>query len=206
MQLGHSLNGNRPFRILYQIKGSEEFSDDFWKKLKGFTWLRGQTGGFTLIELVVVMGLISLMVLLVIPRFPSTEEAKLRGSARALATVIKFLGDQAVATKTSFRLYISLPESRILINRIDAGGEESAAEDLFLKRSFLADGIFVQDVEQARQGKVTEGQVGVDFDSTGLREFILIHLKGSGDTCFTVAAFPQINKVKIYEGYQEAVL
>jgi general secretion pathway protein H len=179
---------------------------DSWKKPEGLARGGESDSGFTLIELLVIIGVIALMALLVIPRFPSTEEARLRGSARSLAAAIKFLGDQAVATKTPFRLYFFLTEGRVLIYRIDAGGEESAAEDLFLKRPFLADGVFVKDVELSRQGKISDGRARVDFDSGGLREFILIHLKGSGNAYFTIAAFPQNNKVKIYEGYQEAVL
>ena len=52
--------------------------------------------GFTLIEMVVVITIISLVALLVLPRLPSTDAANLRSSARSLAAVIRYLGDQSV--------------------------------------------------------------------------------------------------------------
>lgn len=175
-------------------------------KMGGPARADGLNQGFTLIELTVILVIISLATLLVIPRFPSTEASRLRGSARSLVAVLRYLGDQAVSAKTPFRLNFDLNEGRILISRIDARGGETPAEDVFLKRRFLAEGVTIKDVELPRLGKVSSGQVSVDFNGAGLEEFLLIHLQGIDKAYLTIAAFPQNGKVKVLEGYQEAVL
>jgi general secretion pathway protein H len=162
--------------------------------------------GFTLIELVVVITVLSLVVLLVIPKFPETKSARLRSSARSFAAAVRYLGDRAVTVKISYRMHLNLADGTVSVNRINASGEEAPTDDPFLSRGFLADGVVVEDVELQRLGKVVEGEVTIDFGGSGLEEFMIIHLRGAGSAHFTVMAFPQNGKVKVLEGYKEFTL
>ncbi|MCM2357232.1 MAG: prepilin-type N-terminal cleavage/methylation domain-containing protein [Geobacteraceae bacterium] len=161
--------------------------------------------GFTLIEMVVVIVVLSLVALLVLPRLPSTDAAELRSSARNLAAAIRYLGERAVTTKTIYRMQLNLTEGTVAVTRQGSAGEELPPDDAFLGRRFLADGITIEDVELPRLGKVSSGEVIIFFSGAGLEEFITIHLQGAQDGRFTVAAFPQNGKVRIFEGYQEAL-
>ena len=155
-------------------------------------------------ELVLVIVILSMVTILVLPRLPSTEGTELRNSARSLAAALRYLGDLSVTSKTPHRLHFNLTEGTITITRKTADGADVPPEDPFLGRHFLAEGVTLEDVELQRLGKVSSGEVAVDFGVGGLEEFISIHLKGSGGGQYTVDAFPQSGKVKIFEGYREA--
>jgi prepilin-type N-terminal cleavage/methylation domain-containing protein len=162
-------------------------------------------GGFTLIEMTVVIVIISLVALLVLPLLPSTGAANLRGTARSLAGVIRYLGDRSVMTKTPYRMLLSLADNTITVKKI-VNGEETAPEDPFFARKLLAEGVAIEDVEIPRLGKLGEGVVTIDFGVAGLAEFIIIHLKGAKESHFTVTDLPGGGRVEVSEGYQEMKL
>lgn len=161
------------------------------------------SAGFTLIELMVVIAILSIVVLVVLPRLPSTESGKLRSSARSLASGIRFLSDRAVTANSNYRMHLSLTDSTIVVKKLTAGGEETTADDQFLNKRFIAEGITIEDVIIPRLGKVTDGEVIVHFGSGGLAEFMAVHLKGNSSEHYTVIAYPNNGKVKVEQGYQE---
>lgn len=158
--------------------------------------------GFTLIEMVVVIVIISLAAILVIPRLPSTDAANLRSSARRLATVIRYLGDQSVTTKIPYRIRLELADDVITVVK-NVNGDESAPSDPFFTEKILREGVAIEDVEISQLGKLTEGTVTVDFGMAGLGDVLVIHLKGNKGDHFTVTALPYGGKVEVLEGYQE---
>lgn len=161
--------------------------------------------GFTLIELMVVITILSIVVLVVLPRLPSTESGKLRSSARTLASAIRFLSDQAVTTKNIYRMHLNLSDSTIVVKKLTAEGEETAADDQFLNKRFIAEGITIEDVTIPRLGRVADGEVIVTFGPGGLAEFTIVHLKGNSSEKYTVVAYPNSGKVNVAEGYQEEI-
>ena len=162
-------------------------------------------GGFTLIEMVVVLVVISLVAVLVLPLLPSTDAANLRSSARRLSSVIRYLGDRSVTTKTPYRMLLDLTDNTIAVKKI-VNGEEAPPDDPFFAGKLLAEGVSIEDVEIPRLGKLSEGTVSVDFGVAGLGEFVIIHLKGTRDDHFTVTAIPDGGRVEAQEGYQEMKL
>lgn len=161
--------------------------------------------GFTLIEMMVVIVIISLVAAIVLPLLPTTDASNLRNSARRLSTVIRYLGDRAVTTKSRYRMQLDLTENTLKIKKI-VNGEEAEPEDPFFSRKFIDDGVSVEDVEIPRLGKTGEGVVNIDFGVAGLGEFVIIHLKGAKGDHFTLSAFPNGGKVKVEEGYQEIAI
>jgi general secretion pathway protein H len=166
------------------------------------TWF---CSGFTLIEMAVVIVIISLVAVIVLPLLPSTGAAELKNSARRLSTVVRYLGERSVTTKTPYRMRLDLNDSTIVIKKM-AGGEETTPEDPFFSRNILDDGVSIEDIEIQRLGKLAEGVINLDFGVAGLGEFIVIHLKGGREGHFTVTAFPYGGRVEVLEGYQEISL
>ena len=66
--------------------------------------LRKDHGGFTLIELAVVIVVLGVMLSLVIPRLGELGGANLKRSARHLTGMIRFLRDESQAKKAVYRL------------------------------------------------------------------------------------------------------
>ncbi|GFE57257.1 prepilin-type N-terminal cleavage/methylation domain-containing protein [Geobacter sp. AOG1] len=183
--------------VVTKTQNSKFFRPAVWVKIQNCL-----SGGFTLIELVVVLAILAMVALLVFPRLPSTSAANLRSSARTLAATIRYMGDKAVTSKNAYRLRVNLTDTRLAVVKM-VNGEESTDTDPFFSRQILADGVTIEDVTIPRLGKVTAGEVAVNFGPAGLEDFAIIHLKGSRDTHFTVTAYPQNGKVKVEEGYQE---
>jgi len=161
--------------------------------------------GFTLIEMAVVIVIISMVAIIVLPLLPSTGAADLRNSARRLSTVVRYLGERSVTTKSPYRMRLDLNDSTVTIKKM-VNGEETTPEDPFFSRNILADGVSMEDIEIQRLGKLGEGVVNVDFGVAGLGEVIVIHLKGVKEGHFTVTALPYCGRVEVLEGYQEIAL
>jgi general secretion pathway protein H len=165
----------------------------------------GRQRGFTLIEMAVVIVILSLVAMIVIPLLPSTDAANLRDSARRLSSVIRYLGERSVTTKTDYRMRLDLSDSTVTVKKM-VNGEETVPEDPFFSRNILADGVSIENVESQRLGKLGEGVIEVDFGVAGLGEFMVVHLKGAGEAHFTVTALPYGGRVEVLEGYQEIAL
>jgi len=160
--------------------------------------------GFTLLELLVVIAILSLTAALVFPLLPSTEAGALKSSARGVAAMLRYLGEEAVTTKTTYRLHLEPGGTGLKVMKRLAGGDEVPPGDTFLARPVLASGVTIVDVETGRLGKVTEGEVRIDVGPGGLADLLSIHLQGKGGENYTVTAYPASGKVKVANGYQEA--
>jgi general secretion pathway protein H len=143
-----------------------------------------------------------MVAIIVFPLLPSTGAADLKNSARRLSTVIRYLGERSVTTKTLYRMRLDLNDNAVIIKKM-VNGEETIPEDPFFSRNILDDGVSIEDAEIQRLGKLGEGVVNVDFGFAGLGEFIVIHLKGGKEGHFTVTALPYGGRVEVLEGYQE---
>ena len=164
------------------------------------------SAGFTLIELLVVLVLLSITAALVAPRLPATDSMALKSSARSTASLLRYLGDRSIGSKNIYRLHINISENTIKVTRRLASGDEIPPEDQLLSRNVLATGIIIADLQSPRLGKVTEGEVLIDFGAGGLSEFLTLHLSSAKGESFTVAGYPHGGKVKILPGYQALTL
>lgn len=162
--------------------------------------------GFTLIELIVVLVLLSILTALIAPRLPATESMELKSSARSLASMLRYLGERSIGSKNIYRLRINIPENSIKVTRKLSNGDEIPPEDTLLSRNALVAGIVITDIQSPRLGKATEGEVLIDFGAAGLSEFLTLHLNSPKGESFTIAAYPGGGKVKILSGYQEVTL
>ncbi len=159
--------------------------------------------GFTLIEIAVVLAIIGMVLLLVIPRLPSSERENLRRSAYALASSLRYVQERAAASRTNY--YLSLSPGTDSAGFFEIGGDGAGKEpvDPLLRKRPLQKGIQVSDVIIPRLGKVMDGQLRLDVGMGGLRDFVTIHLRSPDGNFWTVMAFPAGGKVKAYDGYQE---
>ncbi len=78
---------------------------------------RGRPGGFTLIELTVVMVAIALILTLVVPQFRSRTHADLKRSALKLAAMIEHTFHQSAFRQETLRLHFDLENARYWVDR-----------------------------------------------------------------------------------------
>lgn len=124
--------------------------------------------GFTALELVVVVFLLSLIALLVFPSFWSLKEQTQAEEARRIASILRYLNDRAVSCKEECTLKVNLREGSLSWKSREGERKE--------KFSSLA-GISLQS-----RGEVKEGEVILLFGPSGIQEAIAIHLQAGGDS------------------------
>jgi general secretion pathway protein H len=162
--------------------------------------------GFTLIEIAVVLAIIGLVLLVVLPRLPSSDSENLKISARTLASTVRYLQDRAATGRTTYYLHLEPGTENVRVMELGADGSEKEPGDPLLRKRMVKEGIIVADVIIPRLGKINDGQVRLDIGTSGLRDFVTIHLRSPDSSFWTVMAFPSSGKVKVYTGYQEDVL
>jgi general secretion pathway protein H len=148
------------------------------------------------------MAIIGMVLLLVVPRLPSSDQENLKISARTLASTLRYMQERATTSSAGY--YLSLAPGTESVKIFEVGGDGSATEpaDPLLQKSPIKEGIIVADVRIPRLGKVSDGELRIDVGAGGVRDFVTIHLRSAAGQFRTVMVF-QSGKVKEYEGYLE---
>lgn len=162
--------------------------------------------GFTLIEIAVVLAIIGMVLMLVMPRLPSSEQEDLKVSARTLAATIRYMQDRAATGRTTYYLRLAPGTDNVKVLEAGTDGSEIEPLDPLLQKRPVKQGTVVADVIIPRLGKVNDGKLRLDVGAGGLRDFVVIHLRSPEGLFWTVMAFPASGKVKVFDGYQEEAL
>lgn len=152
------------------------------------------------------MAIISMVMLLVIPRLPSSEEENLKISARTLASTLRYMQERAATSRTLYYLTLLPGTESAKISELAGDGGSKEPADPLLQKTPVKEGVIIADVLIPRLGKISDGQVRVDVGVGGIRDFVIIHLRSASGKFWTVMAFPSGGKVKVYESYLEEPL
>jgi len=143
--------------------------------------------GFTLLELAVVVFIISMLAMLVFPAFFGTGN-KITAEARKTASLLRYLNDNAIATKNIYPLKFSLPDGVLSWQGPDGGKTERLKS--------------LASLTLTSKGTIKEGEVTVFFGPLGLGENLAVHLRDE-DKAMTVSLSSVSGRVKIEEGVKE---
>jgi prepilin-type N-terminal cleavage/methylation domain-containing protein len=168
--------------------------------------------GFTLLELVVVLFIVSLIMLVVFPKLEGFLGPDLPGTGRHLIATIRHLRDEAEATKQIYRLNYDMDRGEYWTSIVtekppSADGRESEEpqeiESSVSKHVALPARIRFRDIATLHQGKVSEGQAFTQFYPSGRVEKTLIHLMLDQDQVLALMISPLTGDVKVYDHYVE---
>lgn len=157
--------------------------------------------GFTLMEIVVVMLLISLFMVFSIPLFSDIGTSSLDSSARRLSGTIKYLFNEAALSGHEYRLIFDLDQGSYRAQVLEADGELADAEDQG-REAALKGGVRFKDLQVPGRGKFTEGQVTARFDPSGWVDETIIHLDDGKNKLLTLRVMPLTGLTEIFEGYR----
>jgi len=118
--------------------------------------------GFTLLELIVVIFIVSLGLALAFPSFTLQKDAKLKSEAGRVSAILRYLSDSAVSTKETFEINLNF-NNKLLRYRGPDGEKEEKIENL-------------NDITLQSRGKLSDGEVTVLFGPAGTGENLTIHL------------------------------
>jgi general secretion pathway protein H len=118
--------------------------------------------GFTLVEMIVVIFIISLVLAISFPSFTLLQEGNLKSNAGHIASILRYLNDSAIYTKETYTMNINFKDRVVRYKGPD--GEKTERIDNL-------SGITLQS-----RGKVSDGEVTVFFGPAGTGESFTIHL------------------------------
>jgi len=145
--------------------------------------------GFTLIELIVVIFIISITMALIVPSVWQTEKDILKTEANRIGSTLRYVYDESIGKKQAYLFKVNF-DKRIW-------GFESEA----VSRNFEIKGTpGIRDIIVPSLGEVSYGEVIIRFGPMGAQEPITLHLK-NGKTDYTVMFNHLSGRVKILEGY-----
>lgn len=145
--------------------------------------------GFTLLELVIVIFIISLITALIMPSFLDSPDKALRSEARHISNTMRYVYDEATVRKETY-LFSIYPEN----------GSWGFKGDKEAKTFKIRGDVKFKDVFIPSIGEFTRKEVRISFGPLGPDEPIVLHLTNNGKD-FTII-FNNLNgRSRILEGY-----
>lgn len=167
--------------------------------------VRHSEGGFTLIEIGIVLLIIGIALGFIIPRLRDRSYAELQSGARRLAATLRFVRDEAVLKGRVYELMIDLDQQAYFVSSSAVRGEDVtgfARESGPLARGVtLAPPVGIADVIlPAAGGKLLDGQVPIYFYPDGTADLAVIHVH-NGTDAYTLRTVPLTGLVYLVAGY-----
>jgi len=160
---------------------------------------KGQPGGFTLLELIVVVALMGIMLAFTIPRFHETlflDDAKT--GSRWIVAKIQALKEASIRNQKNYSLHIDLDSEKFWETDSSMPAEEIEAAALNAKS--LPDGLKITDIEFPMHGKISSGQTDITFYKNGYSDKAMIHVQ-DGEEYESYLIEPFLSGVTRYEMY-----
>jgi general secretion pathway protein H len=149
--------------------------------------------GFTLIELIVVLFIISFALIFIMPSFWQTDEHSLKTEARHISSTLRYIYDEAVSKKTSYLVNFNLKEK--------SWSYKSKQET----RQFrIKENVELIDIIVPSRGEISTGELILEFGPMGLQEPLLLHLR-KGESEYTILLNHLNGRTKIVKGYRLSI-
>jgi prepilin-type N-terminal cleavage/methylation domain-containing protein len=156
--------------------------------------------GFTFIELIVVISLISIMLFLAIPKF---QGSFLTNSTKAVSRWILInvpdLKDKAQKEQKRYILHVDFGANKLWITR-ETGSDEGPQSDN-IRAYQLPEDVKLLDVEYPDQKTISEGQAQIYFDEKGYSDKAIIHIENSDKERLSFVIEPFLREVRLYQKY-----
>jgi general secretion pathway protein H len=158
------------------------------------------SGGFTLLELMVVMVLISLMTAFAMPGLRSTLFSdQLKSATRKILGLVSEASQEAFRRQIGYSLYFDLEQNSVFSDQgrgVDAGDTEQAD-----RQQELPDSVRVVDVVSAHGEKQSEGKAVIRFSRRGYVDKTLIHLRDDDGRDMTIMLSPFLGVTRVFDSY-----
>lgn len=156
--------------------------------------------GFTFIELVIILFILSFSLLIVLPNFKSIfSGTHLSSSARRIAGEVSWLYHEAGFSGRKCRLNFDVNGNKYWSSAETLQGEETLDAD-FAGVKMLLPGVSFEDIVTETK-KIEEGTAHIDFSPFGLVEPVIIHLVNSDGEKLSITVNCFTGRAEIHNGY-----
>ena len=156
------------------------------------------SGGFTLLEIVIVVAVLALFVGLAVPRLPDIAGTRIHQNARKVSMMLQLTRSRAVSLRRYYRVEMDLDTNSMSVSYF--GPEGTYIPDDEVRQVRLRDGI-ISDVVNTSEGKILEGTGWVRISPRGFIEPAVIHIGDGQQRVVTVTPSPVSGRVRIQDGY-----
>jgi prepilin-type N-terminal cleavage/methylation domain-containing protein len=166
--------------------------------MKRISSIKSGRTGFTLIELMVVMLLISIVLAVAIPRFEGgVFQDPGKKMSRWMINTVRTLRSAAIQKQDVQSLVLDLSNRKMWIanGRMSEQERAAAAE----KAYSLPAGINIVDVQFPGRDPITSGTIDILFYPAAYSDHVLIHLENENAERSTYRIAPLLPKVKIFD-------
>ena len=162
--------------------------------------VKEKNSGYTLIELVVVISLISILLFFAIPRFQETLlPDNTKKFSRWIIATIRSLKASAVRDQKRYILNVNLDTGRFWVTS-DAMSEEELQNAETAGYS-LSEDVRIIDIEFPLKGKITGGQAEISFYKADYSDKAIIHIENDSRKQMSFSVEPFLSGVRLYEKY-----
>jgi general secretion pathway protein H len=161
---------------------------------------RRHANGFTLLEIMVVLFLISLIAMIIVPRLSFSPSSPISQVTRNLVREFKILHWEAISTQNMVRLDFDLDRRRISASFLDPSGTIKPFERSGVRDFFLPKKISIRQVDVLHQGKVTDGRTFIQFFPSGSVEPTRIYLDDENGRSMTIIIRPLTGRILVKNG------
>lgn len=161
----------------------------------------GYAAGFTLMELIVVMALLTIMLVFSIPRFHQTlflDDSKT--GSRWIIGKIQSLKEAAVRNQRQYTLHIDLDTDHFW--ETDESMPAEDIENAAMQSKPLPDGLKIADIEFPVRGTISSGRTDITFYKNGYSDKALIHTL-DGEITVSYLIEPFLSEITRYERYAD---
>ncbi len=155
--------------------------------------------GFTLIELIVVLVLLSLMFGLTVPKFrQAILSDNLDATSLRLIGLVEDLRERAISDQVTYILHLDIRERKLWFFPATASEEEQeTAKDRAYQ---LSSDVKIEDIWSWSRGKLYD-EATINFSKKGYIEQSMIHLQSEDGRQLSLELTPFLGSIKIHDGY-----
>ncbi len=160
-----------------------------------------RSGGFTLIELMIVMVIISVITAFSIPNLRSSLFSdQLKTTARRLIGLVAEASQEAVRKQAVHTLSFELTQNRIWLSSEKSKSDEESGS---ARKSALTvpESVRIVDISSVHGGKQSLGVNELRFSKQGYVDKTLIHLRADDGREMTVMLSPFLAVTRVYDSY-----
>ena len=156
--------------------------------------------GFTFIELIVVIALISIMLFFAIPKFQGNFLSdSTKAVSRWILINIPNLKEKAQKEQKRYILYVDFDANKLWISRETTAAETPQPEEINSYQ--LPNDIKLLDVEFPNQEVISTGQAKIYFDEKGYSDKVIIHIQNNDNERLSFLIETFLPRVRLYEKY-----
>jgi general secretion pathway protein H len=157
--------------------------------------------GYTLLELLVVLILISILITLAVPTLKNTLSADpLKMSAMKVAGLVRAAREQAVRDQQEYLIEVNFSENLIAVGRADRELPEKEEDGLQERNTVrMPKGVDVVDIWEESTGSLNEGIPVIRVGRRGYMSETILHLT-DGDAVIGMHFAPFLDQVDIVSG------